>query len=406
MRVIDLVVKDLRQFSRERMTFVFLLILPLVFTLLFGFAFGGNETAHPRLPVAVLDEDVSDLSQRLVAMLDASAVVRITARDVAVPDLEQQVADEALAAAVIIPASFGDQMRAGTPLPVTLIAIGQARYTVEGEVETDAFRLASAVQAAQFSTETAGQQGLLEDETARRAYFDEALDRAMAAWDTPPIRLATSASGALADEATEADTHYSAYAQASPGMMAQFAIAGLIGAAGILVLEKKNRCLQRLLTTNMTRAHILLGHYLAMFVLILMQLVTLILFGQLALHLPYLQQPVATLLVTVMTALFCASLGLLIGALAKTEEQVTIYALIPMFLLAGLGGAWVPLEMTPEAFQRVAYLTPLAWVMDGYKDILVRGLGLEAVRTAVAVLLAYAAGLFALAVWRFRFNQG
>ena len=115
-------------------------------------------------------------------------------------------------------------------------------------------------------------------------------------------------------------------------------------------------------------------------------------------------QPLATLLLTAVTALFCASLGMLIGAVARTEEQVTVLSLTPMFLLSALGGAWVPLEFTPDSFQRVAYLTPLAWVMDGYKDILVRGQGLEAVGTAVLILLGYAGVLFGLAAWRFRFD--
>jgi hypothetical protein len=47
-------------------------------------------------------------------------------------------------------------------------------------------------------------------------------------------------------------------------------------------------------------------------------------------------------------------------------------------------------------------LTPIAWVMDGYKDILVRGQGLEALGLALAILIAYALILTALAAWRFR----
>ena len=39
-----------------------------------------------------------------------------------------------------------------------------------------------------------------------------------------------------------------------------------------------------------------------------------------------------------------AALGLLIGALARSEEQAIIFSLVPMFILAGLGGAWVPVE--------------------------------------------------------------
>jgi ABC-type multidrug transport system permease subunit len=207
---------------------------------------------------------------------------------------------------------------------------------------------------------------------------------------------------ALAAEASESDMGYNAFAHTSPGMMAQFAIAGLMGAAGILVAEKQNRSLQRLLTVNLTRLQILIGHYLAMFVMIALQLIVLILFGDLALQLDYLSRPGATLAMTVVTAAFCASLGLLIGVLAKNEEQATIFALIPMFVLAGFGGAWVPLEITPQAFQRIASLTPLAWIVTGYKDILIRGYGVSAILPAVAAVAAYALVLFVLARWRFR----
>jgi ABC-2 type transport system permease protein len=75
-----------------------------------------------------------------------------------------------------------------------------------------------------------------------------------------------------------------------------------------------------------------------------------------------------------------------------------------MFILSALGGAWVPLEFTPQSYQRIAFLTPVAWVMDGYKDILVRGQGLEAVSPALLALLAYAVVLLGLAVWRFRID--
>ena len=40
--------------------------------------------------------------------------------------------------------------------------------------------------------------------------------------------------------------------------------------------------------------------------------------------------------------------------------------------------------------------------MDGFKDIIVRGLGLESVLGAVGVLLLYAIVLWLLAAWRFR----
>jgi ABC-2 type transport system permease protein len=162
--------------------------------------------------------------------------------------------------------------------------------------------------------------------------------------------------------------------------------------------------LQRLLTTATSRVQILLGHYLAVFLLIFTQFVILILFGQFALNLKYLSQPLATLLIALTAALCIAALGLLIGALAKAEEQAISFSLICMFLFSGLGGALVPLEVTGEAFQAIGHVSPVAWAMDGFKNILVRGLDLSAAWLPAAALLGYAVLFFALASWRFKYE--
>ena len=176
-------------------------------------------------------------------------------------------------------------------------------------------------------------------------------------------------------------------AQSSPAMMIQFAIAGLLTAATVIVNERKTRSLQRLLTTSTTRLQILLGHYLAIFTLIFVQFLLLMLFGQF-LHVDYMRVPLATLLVAVLTAVCIAALGLLIGVLAKSDEQAIVFSLIPMFVLSGLGGAWVPLEYTGAAFQAIGHVSPVAWAMDGFKNIIARGLGFNSVLLPSAALLA------------------
>ena len=109
-RIIDLAIKDLRQITRDRKSFLYLLIMPIAFTLLFGFAFGGNSTADPRLPIGLADKDSSELSRQLVTMLAASDVVRIAAQDTGTADLQRQVVEEEIAAAVLIPAGFGSRL--------------------------------------------------------------------------------------------------------------------------------------------------------------------------------------------------------------------------------------------------------------------------------------------------------
>jgi ABC-2 type transport system permease protein len=170
----------------------------------------------------------------------------------------------------------------------------------------------------------------------------------------------------------------------------------------VIVNERKTRSLQRLLTTATRRSHILLGHYLAIFTLILTQFLILILFGQLILKIDYLRLPGATLLVALTSSMCIAALGLLIGTLAKSEEQAIAFSLIPMFLFAGLGGAWVPLEYTGSTFQAIGHVTPVAWAMDGFENIAVRGMGFSSIITPAAALTGYALLFFLLAAWRFR----
>jgi ABC-2 type transport system permease protein len=75
-----------------------------------------------------------------------------------------------------------------------------------------------------------------------------------------------------------------------------------------------------------------------------------------------------------------------------------------MFILAGFGGAWVPMEIMPEGFQNFARVTPLGWVIGGLQDIIIRGQGVETVWVVGAALMAYSVVLLVLAQWRFRFE--
>jgi ABC-2 type transport system permease protein len=114
------------------------------------------------------------------------------------------------------------------------------------------------------------------------------------------------------------------------------------------------------------------------------------------------REPLGILLVSVTLGLWAASMGLLIGVFAKEEQQVIMYAMIAMFVFSGLGGTWFPLESSGGAFAAIGKTMPSYWAMNGYQNILIRGLGLESVWPAVGMLSLYAVGFFLLAVWRFR----
>ena len=402
MRVLDLAAKDLKQLLRDWKAAFFLLVMPIAFTLLFSFIFGGQGNQDSRVKVGFLDQDGDALSVHLLALLESSEAVRpLVLTDATPAEARRQVEDGDLAAVLIVPAGYSEPVLtlSGNPPPKPLVVARDtdAGRVAESGIQAAVIRLLGAAQAAQLTA--LAYQG--EGQTADEAFIREALDRAIRAWEDPPLQVAVHQSG----EAKEAEPQRSnGAAHASAGMMVQFAMAGLIGAGGVLVLERKSGALRRLLTTPISRPEIILGHFAAMLTMILVQLLLLVAFGQLALGVDYLREPLATLLMIITTALWSASMGLLVGVVARTEEQVMIISMMAMLLLAGLGGAWIPLEFTGPAFQAVGRLTPTAWAVDGFENIVIRGLGLEAVLLPAAILLAYAVGFFALAVWRFRFE--
>lgn len=390
-RILDIALKDLMQLLRDFKTFMFLLLMPILFTFLFGFAFGGfsGNDSDSRLPVGYISEDDNWVTDSLHELLTKSEVIRLDENIFrSATDLETLVADGELAAAIIVPDGYGRAVLKDKTARLTVLADtgSQAWITIEADLLTIAGRLHDAIRTAT----------IIDRIDAERIPFKYAFEQTLSAWEEPPIAIKETKSAAI----EKADGNGSAMAHTAPGMMLQFAIAGLLTAAQIIVTERKSRTLQRLLTTATRRIHVVLGHFLAIFLLIFTQFTILITFGQFVLKVDYLRVPQATLLVAITAALCISALGLLIGIVAKTEEQAIAFSLIPMFVFAGLGGAWVPLEFTGETFQAIGHISPVAWGMDGFENIVARGLGFDSVLLPSMALAGYAIFFFLLAVWR------
>lgn len=395
-RILDIALKDLLQLSRDFKTFMFLLIMPIIFTFLFGFAFGGfgGGDSDSRLPVGYISQDDHRVTDKLHDLLDKSEVIKLDENAFrSTADLDKMVADGDLAAAIIVPHGYGRAFLKDKNARLIVIAdIGtQAWTTIEAELLALASRLDSAVRTAT----------IISDIDPERMPFDYAFKKSLSAWDEPPLAIKETTSLAVKKTSNKGQ----ALAHTAPGMMLQFAIAGLLTAAQIIVSERKSRTLQRLLTTATQRIHIVLGHYLALFLLIFTQFILLIAFGQFILKVDYLRVPSATLLVAFSAALCISALGLLIGIVARSEEQAIAFSIIPMFVFSALGGAWVPLEVTGPTFQTIGHFSPVAWGMDGFENIVARGLGFQSVLLPAVALIGYAVLFFTLAVWRLNTSE-
>ena len=392
MRWLHILAKDLLQVLKDWKSAIFMLAMPLAFTLFFGFVTGGTFREAP-VKIGWLDRDLltpepapGAALRELVDFAPGVQLVELADEN----EAGALVRGGKLAAAAVVPPGFGQAAWTDRPLPLSVIA---TPYDPDDRVASDRLRSAAArLLGAARAARLALGPGPTEDRHTR----EQALARALAAWNRPRVSL-RSETYLPAGELT-------GFLQSSPGMIVQFSIYGLISSAMILVLERKSRALQRLLTTPVSRASIIAGHLGAMFLIIWLQVAVLVACGQFVFRVNYLGAPGATLLMMSALALWSASLGLLIAALARNEQQVIMYSLAAMFLFCALGGAWFPLDVAGSGFARVGRLTPAAWAMDGFRGILLRGYGLAAVLPPAGLLAACSAAFFGLALWRFRFE--
>ena len=383
---------------RDKRSILFLVVMPIMFTFFMGFAYknaGGDSNADHRIPLAVVNpEPDAVLNKAFLTRLESSDAMRVE-------DMNQADAMNALhkgdvAGVLVISLGFSEQVEAGKEAQLILIADstsaqGQSLYQL---LRVPISQIMSAVEISREAVDIVNAADVSSEQSA-------AFDLAWRKWnETSQISL-VKIEQAVAEKSSDW-TGGNPYNQSSPGILVQFAIFGLVTSAQILVQEKKSRTLQRLITTAMKPWEIVAGHMLAMFTITFLQTAMLVVFGQWVLKVDYMREPLGVLLVAVALGLWVASMGLLIGMVAKEEQQVILFSMIAMFLFSALGGTWFPLETTGGVFAAIGKAMPSAWAMNGLRNILIRGLGLESVRMAFGVLSAYAIGFFLLAVWMFR----
>ncbi|MEZ4727152.1 MAG: ABC transporter permease [Caldilineaceae bacterium] len=205
---------------------------------------------------------------------------------------------------------------------------------------------------------------------------------------------------------TQADTPeisgiQSGFGQSVPGMGTLYVIFTVLGGTVALLRERRQWTLQRLAALPVTKAQILGGKILAYFTLGMIQYVIVFAAG-LAVGLNLGNAPVAMLAVMAAFALCMTALALLLATRITSEGQANGLRNLIGLTLAPLGGAWWPLEIVPSFMQRIGHLSPVAWAMDGFHELIFNQGTFVDVLPEVGILLAIALGLFGLGIWGFR----
>jgi ABC-2 type transport system permease protein len=397
-RILTLARKDLLETRRDRLSALFIIVMPLAFTSFFGLMFSGGSD---RLPLALHDADGGPAARRLVATLQRSNTVRVVPKEAA--DFERWMVDGRAAAGLLIPAGFSKAVQSGEQARLTIVRKEGTSGAVAAatEVHAVAGRIVAAELAARVGLREVvarmhAPSGAAGDVEAQLAPAAQAA--AAQAMDRPAVTIRTVQAGAAAGQIPNS------FVLSSPGMMVNFIMFSLTTAGVALIIERRNGTLRRLMTTRTRRGELIGGKMAGMFALTFVQQIVLITVGQVAFGVDYLRDPLALLLMMVSLSLVASSLGLLLASVLTSEQALIATVVIVSMSVSALSGAWFPLEVTSPAFQFVGHLLPTAWVLDGLRGIVMRGFDVSDVLPAFGVALAWWAGLFALAVSRFRLS--
>jgi len=110
----------------------------------------------------------------------------------------------------------------------------------------------------------------------------------------------------------------------------------------------------------------------------------------------------AVVLIALAFATMVLSGGLAAAAALGTVQQLNAVTNLGTMLLAGLGGALVPVMELPKWVQPVAPASPVNWAMEGYRDTILDGHGVADVKLPLAAMFGLSIVLLTFALWRLR----
>ncbi|HSO66542.1 MAG TPA: ABC transporter permease, partial [Desulfatirhabdiaceae bacterium] len=175
---------------------------------------------------------------------------------------------------------------------------------------------------------------------------------------------------------------------------------------GAIIRERQDGTLDRLRTLPVPYLTLLLGKLMAYVIVCWCQFLFIVLVGKVGL--PLLGTPVLTIgsdltaliVVVSLIALAACGYGVMLGTLARTFEQASMFGPVSVVCAAAVGGIMVPVYVMPQLMQTISLFSPLAWGLNALVEIFVREgtllsvlpeLGFLSAFFAVTLMIAWAA---------------
>jgi len=189
-----------------------------------------------------------------------------------------------------------------------------------------------------------------------------------------------------------------------PSYTVMFAFFLVLTVGWLFTSERRQGTLMRLRAAPLTRAEILIGKLIPCYVVSIIQGLFLLGAGKLIFGMTWGSHPWLIPLVVACTSMAAVGLSVLVASIARTESQVSIYGSLLVLVLGGISGCLMPRDQMPEQMQQISRITPHAWALDAYQELLLPNPQLGNVFVACGVLALFGLGFTALAWWLMRLD--
>jgi ABC transporter DrrB family efflux protein len=227
-----------------------------------------------------------------------------------------------------------------------------------------------------------------------RLEVDDALQRAGGRADAAVTRD---------DRVTEPGSRYIDFL--IPGLLGMNLMGSGLWGVGFSVVQARTKgLLKRFLATPMRKSEYLFSYMLSRLLFLVIEVGALVGFGWWIFHVGVHGTIAALAVCTLIGAFSFAGLGLLVASRAKTVEAVSglmNLVMLPMWILSGVFFSYARF---PEAMQPFVRALPLTALNDALRGVMVDGASLAGVATPLAVVVAWGATSFLVAVKIFRWR--
>ncbi len=333
-RLAALVRKELLVFLQDPRARIVVLAPPVIQLFVFAYAATFDVT---HVPLAVLDRDRTGLSRAFIARLEGAPDFRLV-RASAEAELRRLIDLQRVVGAVVIREGFARELLAGRPAPVQLLLDGRRSNTAQA-VATYLRRIAADFRPVQPEAE-----------------LPRAPPLAVRAWFNPNLE---------------------SLAFVVPALVAMITMVTVMGVTGLAIArERELGTMDQLMVTPLRPLELALGKLLPGVLLGLVEGVLVVGLAILWFELP-LRGPLLTLALALLVfAVAVAGVGLMISALARTQQQAMValfFFIAPASILSGFA---TPIDNMPDWLQQVTLINPLRYMIAVVRGVFLRGLGL------------------------------